>query len=302
MIEQYRFIQIADDAPELLEQLGTKTKYWLHIDNKPYLLKIGRANTGENWAEKVACELCALLGLPHAHYELALWKQNKSVICETIVPQDGRLVMGNELLSEIHTNYPTQQRIVKDHTFGRIASLLNSPEYLLPLDWEPPGVGISNALDVFVGYLLLDAWIANQDRHHENWGIIRHNDAIYLAPTFDHAASMGQNENDSVRKKRLNTNDQNYNIEYYAKKARSAIYLKKAEPKPLSTVGVFNKAAVRRPNGARLWKEMLGDISKQQCLAIFERIPATEISETAIEFAVTLLELNKQRILRDKTS
>ena len=87
MIEQYRFIQIADNAPELPEQSGTKTKYWLHSDNNRYLLKIGRANTGENWAEKVACELCALLGLPHAHYELALWMQNKGVICETIVPQ-----------------------------------------------------------------------------------------------------------------------------------------------------------------------------------------------------------------------
>jgi len=31
MIEEYRFIQIAEDAPELPEQLGTKTKYWLHI-------------------------------------------------------------------------------------------------------------------------------------------------------------------------------------------------------------------------------------------------------------------------------
>ena len=45
--------------------------------------------------------------------------------------------MGNELLSEIHTNYPTQQRYqVKDHTFGRIASLLNRPELLLPLGWN----------------------------------------------------------------------------------------------------------------------------------------------------------------------
>jgi len=211
--------------------------------------------------------------------------------------------MGNELLSEIHTNYPTQQHYqVKDHTIGRIASLLDRPEYLLPLDWELPGVAISNAFDVFVGYLLLDAWIANQDRHHENWGVISHNYAIYLAPTFDHAASMGQNETDLVRKKRLNTKDPNYKIECYAQKARSAIYLKKAETKPLSTIDVFNNAAVRRRNGAKLWREMLGDISKQQCLAIFERIPATEINETAIELAVTLLELNKQQILRDKTS
>lgn len=48
MIEKYPVIPIADDAPELPEQLGTKTKYWLHIDGKQNLLKIGRPNTGEN--------------------------------------------------------------------------------------------------------------------------------------------------------------------------------------------------------------------------------------------------------------
>ena len=64
--EFYPIIQISDNAPELPEQQGTKTKYWLRMDNRPYLFKIGRANTGENWAEKVACELCTLLGLPHA--------------------------------------------------------------------------------------------------------------------------------------------------------------------------------------------------------------------------------------------
>ena len=65
---------------------------------------------------------------------------------------------------------------------------------------------------------------------------------------------------------------------------------------------LINPQSEVRKKGAKLWRQMLGDISKQQCLAIFERIPATEISETAIEFAVTLLELNKQRILRDNTS
>ena len=164
------------------------------------------------------------------------------------------------------------------------------------------GTAWNNAFDVFVGYLLLNAWFANQDRHHENWGVINHNDAIYLAPTFDHAASMGQNETDSVRKNRLNTKDPSYKIECYAERAPSAIYLTKTESKPPSTIDVFDKSAVRSPKGAKLWRQMLGDISKHQCLAIFERIPATEISETAIEFALTLLELNKQRILRDNKS
>lgn len=29
------------------------------------------------------------------------------------------------------------------------------------------------AFDVFTGYLLLDAWIANTDRHPHNWGVLR---------------------------------------------------------------------------------------------------------------------------------
>jgi hypothetical protein len=295
----YPIIPIDDNAPELPEQLGTKTKYWLHIDNKRYLFKIGRPSTGENWAEKVACELCSLLGLPHAHYELAEWMGQKGVLTETLVPPDGRLVPGNELLSEFYTSYPASQRYqVKDHTLGRISRLLGSPEISSPLNWPPPGKSIQSAFDVFIGYLLLDAWIANQDRHHENWGIINL-DRIYLAPTFDHAASMGQNETDTGRKECLTTRDRGRHISQYVRRARSAIYLTKSDQKPLSTVEAFVQASKRGTESAKLWREMLYSVSKYQCLRIFERIPGSEISETAIEFALTLLELNKQRLLQE---
>lgn len=300
MTEFYPIIQISDNAPELLEQQGTKTKYWLHRDNRLYLFKIGRAYTGENWAEKVACELCALLGLPHAHYELAVWMNKKGVLSETIVPPDGRLVMGNELLAEIHSTYPEQQRYkVQDHTLGRIIALLNNPDILLPMNWQPPSNAIQNAEDVFLGYLLLDAWIANQDRHHENWGVIHHGD-IYLAPTYDHAASMGQNESDSKRKELLTTKDQGRHISRYIEKAHSAIYLNKSETKSLLTLAVFQQLATKRPQAARLWLQRLSDISPEQCQNVFNKIPPSEISETAIEFAMTLLELNKKRLLEVK--
>ena len=59
----YDIHKIADSTPELPEQLGTKEKFWLHIDNEPHLFKIGRPGTGENWAGKAAFELCQLLEL-----------------------------------------------------------------------------------------------------------------------------------------------------------------------------------------------------------------------------------------------
>ena len=41
-----------------------------------------------------------------------------------------------------------------------------------PPIWKVPH-SFTDARDLFVGYLLLDAWIGNGDRHHENWGFIR---------------------------------------------------------------------------------------------------------------------------------
>ena len=128
-------------------------------------------NTGENWAEVVASKLCQLLGLPHATYQFAVWIGKKGVISENFVPSDARLVMGNELLSAIHQSYPEDAKYkAQDHTLGRIVTLLKKPIIELPIGWTSPDKAINRAIDVFLGYLLLDAWIANQDRHHENWG------------------------------------------------------------------------------------------------------------------------------------
>jgi hypothetical protein len=125
-----------------------------NLNKRLHLFKIGRANTGENWAEKVAC---ALLGLPSAHYELAVWTDKNGVLSETIVPAGGRLVMGNELLAEIHSTYPLKQRYkVQDHTLGRIVALLTDHSILMPMNWQLPSHAIKNAVDVFLGYLLLD--------------------------------------------------------------------------------------------------------------------------------------------------
>ncbi len=53
-------ITIDADAPEFSDQLGTKEKYWLRIENKRRLFKIGRPGTGGNWAERIAAELLAV--------------------------------------------------------------------------------------------------------------------------------------------------------------------------------------------------------------------------------------------------
>lgn len=291
-------ITVDDDAPEFPEQLGTKEKYWLRMESQRQLFKIGRPGTGENWAEKIASELADLLGLPHAHYDLAVWNGHKGVLSLLFVPENGRLILGNELLAAIHTDYPQREiRRVRDHTLGRIHALLTSPLIGLPPNWKSISDRIASAYDLFLGYLLLDAWIANQDRHHENWGLISHQGQIYLAPSYDHAASMGQNESDATRQDRLMTRDRGRHISAYITKARSAIYDRKTSKKALLTLDLFIKAAGKSPNAAKVWLDQLQQIPGNACQNLFEQLPDDEITSLAKQFALKMLELNKQRLL-----
>lgn len=44
------------------------------------------------------------------------------------------------------------------------------------------------------GYLLLDAWVAGRDRHHENWAAIEHAGELRLSSSFDHGNALGLQE------------------------------------------------------------------------------------------------------------
>lgn len=97
----FQIFDVPSGAAEITEQLGTKYKVWFtHPHYGRTLFKEGRPNTGENWAERLACELALMLGLPHAVYELATYEGKSGVISPSFVERGGRLILGNELLAK----------------------------------------------------------------------------------------------------------------------------------------------------------------------------------------------------------
>ena len=91
----YPIRELQDDVSVQLEQLGTKAKFWFENEQgDKVLFKEGRPGTGENWAEKVCCELCQQLDIPHAAYDLALWRNRPGVVTPSFVPPSARLVLG----------------------------------------------------------------------------------------------------------------------------------------------------------------------------------------------------------------
>jgi hypothetical protein len=278
------------------ETMGTKSKFWFkHSELGRCLYKHIRPNTGEDWAEKIAEQICELLGLPHARYELAqTWEGNYGTVSLNFIPQGGTLIHGNEILTPLVPNYPTYETYnASQHTIDVVISAIESNLVQLPPGWTALN-GIETAKDLFVGYILLDALIGNGDRHHENWGFVRTRkanspDLLYLSPTYDHASCLGRELLDVKRQMR--------SVESYAQKCTSAFYRDVNDKKPLKTFELFDELTNRYPSTAQVWLNRLAGIFKENINLILQAIPQERISTDAAKFAIDILEFNQSRLL-----
>lgn len=299
-------LPIPSDAYDFAEQMGTKFKFWY---DDPLLartlFKEGRPATGENWAEKLACEFAMMLGIPHAYYELAQWRGRYGVLSPSFVPSSGRLIHGNEIVGGKVIMAPDDQRVryyhEKSHTASRVLGYLKSnADTLHPPHFYVPIEGVKLAAEVFVGYLLFDAWIANQDRHSENWGVVRTKGGLYLAPSYDHGSGLARTESDERRIRMLTTKDKGASIESYVKKARSALYphtTGDVKVKAFLTTEAFKYAWKIYPVAGNAWRERLANISSASVWDTISQVPEEHMSEAARDFTARLLDLNRDRLL-----
>ena len=295
-------------APESQEALGTKYKFWYRDDTYGMcLFKEGRPNTGENWAERIAAELARLIDLPHADYELAEYDNRRGVISKTLVAGGARIVHGNELLPS-YTGWSSVSGGPlfrnTEYTLGRVMAYLWGGRELIsaPYSWPKPEC-CESALDFFIGYLLFDAWIANQDRHDQNWAVIRANDgSLYLSPSFDHGSSMARNLSAEERFSRLSTNDKSWHISYFVSKAQSAFRVggSKNSRRRVGTLDAFVKAASLNLRAAEAWRQKLHEVSEDEILAVIEQMPIDWMSDIEKAFTHELLRLNRERLLAVK--
>lgn len=296
----YKIFEIPSDAADFPEQLGTKRKFWFKNEhNELVLFKEGRPGTGENWAEIIVAGLAFLLGMPHAEYDFAVWRGLNGVITPSFVPKNGRLVLGNELLAKLVQDYDVNKFYhQKQYVLKRVFAILDNDVIGLPIGWRSLP-GISSAAEVFVGYLLLDAVIANQDRHHENWGlIVTEANEIHLTPTYDNASSLGCRETDRAREEILTTKDKRRHITAYVSRANSAFYQNANSPKVMSSIEAFKEAQRAYPVAASIWLEQLRKLEFTNVAALFGHIPGTLIGNTAINFALEMMRLNTNRLLQ----
>jgi hypothetical protein len=300
--------QIDRKRSEAVEQLGTKRKFWFSEKNRRMLFKAEERGTGEDWAEKLACELCRRIGLPHVEYELAAEYDGDNflqpgVVCPHCAPAPESLVLGNQLLLAHDPAYPRQHHRKYKVSAYTVDAVVHCLRKLEPPSWNWMAVvpsGIATALDIYAGYVMLDAWVANQDRHHENWAAIALPDekALRLAPTFDHGASLARNVSDEERKERLESRDKGRQIPHFASRARSAFYASPADHRTLGTLEAFERFAQAAPVAAKIWLQAISGVTREEIEAIIQEVPPNRMSDVARRFTLELIMANQERLLK----
>lgn len=286
------------------EQMGTKQKMWLcNPSGDQYLFKYPRPGFGEAWAEKAAAEIAAILGIPHAQVELAVFHDQQGTICRTFMEgQKGDLYHGNQLLEIALPNYDGKKNFGQSqHTCNRVFDIIRALDATAPesIDFNINDSGVA----CFAGYLVLDALISNTDRHHENWALIvtfyRNEDGssaienVKIAPTFDHASSLGRELSDEDKVMRLKNS---VAMEAYCARCPSRLYWNESDSKPLHPMELVKRAAQDSPSLFKPWLDRLGKTNPNEISAVFYNFPSGWISPESSEFADALINNNRRKL------
>lgn len=296
----YPIVTIDPEWVRAEEQMGSKTKYWVDLPDKPdqWLFKYTRKNVwgfaGEHWSEKIAAEVAAILELPHAEVELATLQGHPGAMSRKFPELSNpgtALVHGNVLMPvQVHGYDPTKRYGQSDHTLTNI---------LRVIDHVFTNTGDRNkALDQFMGLLVLDALVMNTDRHHENWALIRHTsvfgvDSHHMAPTFDHASSLGRELTEAKIK---GWEHDPVNVPRYVSKARGPIYRLNGDDEGLNPMDVVTLALRVKPEHVRPWLERVRTLDAQSLVDIVARVPPSMMGDRHKNFASAMLRHTLSRL------
>lgn len=276
------------------EPLGGKEKFWIIApDGVEYLFKYARSDLdgtnvrGEDWAEWAVHQLAELIGVPTAIVIPGQHRGRRGSLSRAVWHEREQLIHGNELLTRQNPNYDaTAHRENPGYTVGAVRAALDG--VAAPTSCESP---VISGFDAWAGYVMLDAWVAGRDRHHENWAAINHTGSLRLAPSYDHGNALGFQEPDE-RAARLSEDEKQ--LARWCRKGRSFHF---AGRPPL--VEVANTALQLAGNAVQsYWRSKLAAVTVDSLTEIFEQIPY--MSDQGRRFRVSLLTYNQERIVNDQ--
>ena len=287
----YPILEVRADWQPAPEPMGSKRKFWFRTDDaggSDWLFKYPRPGTGEHWAEKIAAEVAPALRVRHAKVELAEFQSHRGSATESFARRGRELHHGNDLLEASVYGYDPRKRFGQSsHTLGNIWAAMDYAFVHPTAAWR--------AKTIIAEYMVLDAIIGNTDRHHENWGLLRRRTAAawhpMVAPSFDHASSLGRELRDARRERLLAEN----RVGSYVERARGATYWEEDGP-PTSPLELVRRSIDRHGDYFLSALAKLGALDEGSIAAIVNRIPNDWMSAPARAFAIGMMCYNLHQL------
>lgn len=153
---------------------GMLRKAWIIENNIRYLLKGGyKSEILQPFNEVLASEICERLGFNHVKYTIDTYKDMVVSKCPCFINKDTELITCHQIINNMirHNDYKDYENYIK---------MLEDN-------------GINNPREKIENMFILDYLIMNEDRHLNNFGIIRDVNTlkwIDVAPIFDNGQSL----------------------------------------------------------------------------------------------------------------
>jgi hypothetical protein len=299
------------------ETVGVDARVWLRDDfgatwlYKPVTITQDGHRQGEDWAEKAASHLAELIEVPCAQIELARRGSEEGTVALNLRPDAWEMQSGAQLLrarrsprfipaSELREQAladgdKSQLRQRPGHSLANIRAALAGMQ-------PPPGhslPGSFTAYDAFVGYLVLDAWIGNRDRHDENWAVLRPligEGPDCLCGSYDQAGCLGYNLRDGERLRRL-AGGTRRDVAHFAARGDAWRFENSGPPIRSLVAHAVDGVTSASQEAAAYWGETIDRLARLDVAPIFDRLDSMSVA--ARTFACRLLEINGKR-LRDE--
>jgi hypothetical protein len=310
-VDGWRRIDVSD-WPSRPEQSGTSEVAWLtdpdtenHWLHKDTVIPANGVEQGEDWSEVASTKAAELLGVPCAETRLCVRDGRRGSLSLSIKPKGYDLWEGWVALED--AGVPGYVRHVEGRPpacdparpgVKRPGHSLENIQRALRGATPPPGFkgpGEMTAFDVFAGYLVFDALVANPDRHERNWAILAPlltTNRPTLAPSYDHASTLGYNLPDS---KRQNCVEDVASLEKWASRGRAQRFEHVGKPPTLVDTAA-RAISMCSSTGAQWWRDRLRAVALSPLQDELRDRVVPDMSDLAVTFAVALLDLNLRRL------
>lgn len=158
---------------------GFLKKRWKIINGKRCLIKAGSNPFQQQpFNEVIATGIMKRLGIPHVPYSLLWFDDYPYSVCEDFVTPNTELISAWRIMK-------TQKKSSSDSVYQHFVKCCIT-------------LGVNDIIPALDRMLVLDYLIANEDRHLNNFGLLRDPETlnwIGMAPIFDSGSSLGYDKN-----------------------------------------------------------------------------------------------------------